>query len=355
MPGIVQGEIASCSNPLLPFFYQEEGRLKDVFALRFEVFKTDSVALLASGTVDLLPCTSGGHRVGLGHYVADLDTGAAALSVGSHDIVWHFTAVSGGVEKKAVYSFEVLDPTKFRAGAGYVSYLPSNDPAVASYPVAVVQQATSRASREVERLTGRFFFPKRMELLHTVRPESSIIWLDQPIIGIEGLIAEASNVISATLTQTEIDMGNVEIFNRHLSHLLSPDDRDNPKIGFGRSDRLATDLVEPSLFPRGLKNIRAIGVFGYTDPDGSPFGMVPEPLKDVISVLAYRRVVDPSGTNISVQDPSRVRKAKTRDQEIQFSSVSGSSQSWGGSLTGDQRLDDILVNYMRPYHVGSAG
>jgi hypothetical protein len=46
-----------------------------------------------------------------------------------------------------------------------------------------------------------------------------------------------------------------------------------------------------------------------------------------------------------------VKKARTRDQEIQFDT----SLSKHATMTGDIRLDDILVDYMRPTHVGVAG
>jgi hypothetical protein len=55
-----------------------------------------------------------------------------------------------------------------------------------------------------------------------------------------------------------------------------------------------------------------------------------------------------------LQNPGRVKKAKTRDQEIQFD-TKGSAGDASSTMTGDVRLDNILLSYCRPSHVGVAG
>ena len=90
MPGIVLGETSSCTNPLLPFFYQEDGFLKDIYALRWEVLAANSATVLTSGTVNTSSCVDGGTRVGLGYYTAVLDPSGASLTAGPHTIVWYY-------------------------------------------------------------------------------------------------------------------------------------------------------------------------------------------------------------------------------------------------------------------------
>jgi hypothetical protein len=102
--------------------------------------------------------------------------------------------------------------------------------------------------------------------------------------------------------------------------------------------------------PRGELNIRLTGVFGYTDHDGSPVGATPEPLQDVVAVLAYRALADPTGQDIMLYEPARVRKAKTRDQEIVLATTVSAANA---SYTGDYRLDMILAQYLRPMYVGA--
>jgi hypothetical protein len=350
MPGILKSDASSCTNPLLPFFYQEEGLLKDIYALRFEICRIGSTTALVSVTVNMDTCELGGDKLSTGYYVGLLNPTVSSLDVGAYEIIWYYKVVSTSTEKLASYRFEVLDPRYFRISSRYESYVSSDVAQLAAYDLADRQRALMQASKEVDRLTGRLFFPKYMELLHTVRPSSKRIWLDQPIIGVGEIILESAGVVTGTLSTYELDNQAIRIYNRHLSGLLSPDDRDNPRIAFAAIGVPAAS-IEPAFFPSGVKNIRIKGAFGYTDPDGSPFGEVPQPLKDVVLYLAFRRLVDPLGIDPTLTSPGRIRSAKTRDQSISFD-TSGYSSS---SLTGDVRYDQILADYCRPPHVGVAG
>lgn len=347
MPGIVNGEAASVANPLLPFFYQDNGILTDIYALRFEIFASGSVAVKHAAVLD-----TAADKVGTGVYAAPLDTSVVTLQPGTHDLVWHYRVLDTDAEQSLAYKFEVLDPAYFRYGRQFVSYIPSDIDILSPYDMKDRHRVINAVSHDVERMTGRFFFPRYMVSRHSVRPKTSILWFDQPIIGLNSVVFESAGVISGTLTETDVELADLRIFNRHLNYLLSPDDRQNPKIGFARVGGAAADLIEPSVFPRGLKNIRVTGVFGYTDPDGGPFGMTPTSLQEVVETLAYRRIVDPTGSDMASRDPSRVKKARTRDQEIQFDT---SGRPGAGTLTGDSRLDDILTAYTRPAHIGVAG
>lgn len=347
MPGIVNGEAASTANPLLPFFYQENGILTDLYSLSFEIFSSGSSTVKHSATLDLVS-----DKIGTGAYAAPLNTSVVTLQPGTHDIVWSYRASDTVAAKSLSYKFEVLDPAYFRSGSQFVAYIPADVEVLNPYEMKDRHRLINAVSRDVERMTGRFFFPRYMDIRCTVRPKSSILWLDQPIIGLNSVVFESAGVISGTLTETDVELADLRIFNRHLSYLLSPDDRQNPKIGFARVGGTAADVIEPSVFPRGLKNIKVTGAFGYTDPDGGPFGETPLPLQEVVEALTYRRIVDPTGSDMMLRDPSRVKKARTRDQEIQFDT---SGRPGAGTLTGDSRLDDILTAYTRPAYIGVAG
>jgi hypothetical protein len=350
MPGIVLGEVCSCANPLLPFFYQEDGFLKDVLSLRWEVFEADSAVAMASGTVNTDPCTEGGQRIGVGYYFANLNPQSAGLSAGPYSLVWHYKVTLESEELEAVYGFEVLDPARFRVGRQFEAYVSSDLEALDEFDLHVRQRALWQASKAVERITGRFFFPRFLTLRHTVRPETQKIWIDQPIIGVNEVTIEETGVVTGTLDQYTLDNSYLRVYNRHLSGLLSPDDRDNPRIAFATVG-IPGEVVNLAKFPRGELGAIIKGAFAYTDPDGSPFGMVPSALEEVVAALAYRKVQDPSGIDLVLQNPGAVKKAKTRDQEVQFDT----SVSKNATLTGDSRLDEILAGFMRPAHVGVAG
>lgn len=360
MPGIVKGESSSCTNPVLPFFYHVQGVLTDIYSLRYEVYSVSGTKVYYKD-IDVDPCSEGGFKKGTGYYVADFAPYIAGaqpgnppvldLAPGSYDLVWYYKTAQTADELSALYRFEVLDAQHFRLGSRFVSYVGSDVAALSGYPVEERQQALEAASRMVESLTGRIFFPKQMIIRHSVRPDSRVLWLDQPIIAIGSMSLELSDPYSVTPTEYDMSTGNVRVFNRHLTGLLSPDDRQNPKVelvgGYSNDEDIAF-----SRFPSGSQNIVIDGVFGYTDPDGTPLGEVPRLLQDVVIALADRRLQDPTRANPIMQNMNRVKMAKTRDQQVQFD-TSGTTSS--DSMTGDTRLDDILAGFCRPPHVGVAG
>lgn len=349
MPGIVKGDSSSCAKPLLPFFYQESGLLKDVYSLRFSVFRIGSTTSLLDVTSNLDDCDSGGDKKDTGYYVAPLDTQALSLDTGSYEIVWYYKPVSTSTELTVSYFFEVLDPKYFRVSSAYEGYVASNNDSLEPWDLYKRQQAILNASREIEKITGRIFFPRYMTIKHSVRPKSTQVWLDQPIIAIQSVVLETANYVSGVVDQFDLDLGTLKVFNRHLSFLLSPDDRDDPKLAFAYTE---DNDFSPVIFPRGVQDVLITGVFGYTDPDGGPFGVVPSQISEATIYLAYRSLSDPLGADPFLQYPGRVRSAKTRDQSISFDT---SYSAGATSETGDERIDRMLLKYHRPPHVGVAG
>lgn len=352
MPGIVKGEASSCANPLLPFFYQEDGFLADLAFLRFEVYFVFTGAKVHEAVVNLDPCELGGDKKATGYYVATLDPAALNLDPGPYEIVWYYKGQAADAEKLTAYRFEVLNPKFFRVSSRYVAYMGSDSEALTDFALEKRQQAIETASRTIERLTSRFFFPRYLTIKSSVRPSSTTVWLDEAIVGVGQMHMEVPSAYSDQPTEYALDVSTVRIFNRHLGYMLSPDDRDNPKITLVGS--IDDEEISLSRFPEGVKNLVIVGVFGYTDPDGGPFGQVPQQLQEVVLGLSYRWLEDPLGLDPMLQNPGRVRMAKTRDQQIAFD-TRGTAGSPGSSLTGDPRLDNILLNYCRPPHVGVAG
>jgi hypothetical protein len=354
MPGIVKGETSSKDNPLLPFFFQYEGILRDIYSLSFSIYPHESgtaVTGLSNVTVNVTP-NSSPSWISQGCYAPSIAT--TTLSEGPYDIVWAYKYQSSDAELKASYSFEVLAAGPFRFGSQYAGYVLSDNALFSGYTRSLVQKAICDMSQEVDRICGRFFFPKYMTVIQSVRPRSSIANFVHPIIGVNSIAIDSILVYMTTPSYYNLDVGNIKVFNRHLSGYTAEDDRDGPKIVIATAGSTADrNAVTIGSFPGGTKNLRVRGVWGYTDPDGSPFGCTPRPLQEVVESLVYRRLQDPSGTDISLWFPNRVTSAKTRDQSL--SMASGSAMTLADSLTGNPRLDDILGRYCRPAYVGSAG
>jgi len=341
VPGIVLGDSSSATNPLLPFFYQASGFLADVDTITFNVY--------AATAFNTSVANGSGTKISTGYYVAILDPSAANLKPGAHDIVWSYQVASGDPVKKVSYSFEVLSELYFRPGLPYQAYASSTDRLLTRIKMEERQSALLWASLEVERITSRHFFPAYRELQVSVRPKSSTLWIDQPIVGLYGIDVLTENTVTGETTAYAMNNNYLRVFNRHLNGMLSPDDRQNPKIQFA-STGSPTEGYAPPQFAKSNLGLLIKGVFGCTDP-GGPFGQVPPGIQEVVAHLAARRA-GASGYSADpfLNQPGRIKSAKTRDQAVTFDTT----RSRNAVLTGDPRLDAILEGYCAPAHVGVA-
>jgi len=357
---VAVGETVDRIKPLLFFAHQRDGKLADVFELRRMVRTVPvggaSVVVVADAALDI---TDTGMRVDTGVYAAGFT--ATGMTPGTHEIVWSFrrTAVTDPLE--TVYQrFEVLDPAKFASGAQYVGYGDSvfyrTKSEFASCPVGDMQMAINNASREIERLTGRFFGP-RYATLKLDTKQTRTIFLQEPIIGVSHVAVE-SGVNGVNVSTSEISLDGLRVYARHLNGgPMDPDDRDDPRIEVERFEGITFQSI--SAFPEGPQVTHVTGVFGYTDADGSPFGRVPLPLVRAVGIMALRETGDFFATNPTISEPGSITMMKTRDQAIAFRNSGGGSGGGGGrtgraaygGLTGDDILDGILMSYVRPPHM----
>ena len=143
-----------------------------------------------------------------------------------------------------------------------------------------------KASAFVERVTGRYFEP-RYTTQRLGGNSSRKLQLGPPIVSISSVGIDTEPTQTGDL-RVELDL--LRIYNRHLAQgLLDPDDRDNPLLEFVHSDDLYGIRFIPfrgislrSLaWPIGVQNIHVRGFFGFTDPDGSPWGETPELIQHV--------------------------------------------------------------------------
>lgn len=359
MAAIARNEASSCANPRIVFTHQVDGLLANVNTLSFSIrdLTVDPVVeVIADTPIVLTACTDGGSRVSTGRYVAPFT--ATAYSLGTHEVVWRYVAAAGGPTRVMRRRFEVVDETIWGEGAAYLGYV---DTARAQQlglaiptggTVSDLHYAIDYASRMVETLTGRFFEPRYERLLLTSHGERSLI-LGHAIIGIEEIGVTG---LAATDTQirTVVDLDLIEVFNRHLRGTLNPDDRDAPRVTYGLQYD-PTVLAQVTLrFDRGVLNVDVLGMFGYTDPDGTPVGQTPQLLGRVVLALARRHVLeDPLSEDVG-SAAGRVRSVRTRDQATTFMTPRdmGMSASLG---SGDPELDTILAQYVRPPHAAVIG
>ncbi len=121
---------------------------------------------------------------------------------------------------------------------------------------------------------------------------------------------------------------------------------------------VTTPFAEPRLalrhgrrFPKGVANVTASGLWGYTEPDGSPAGRTPPAIRTVTMQLALRAL--PTLADQDARESARLRwriaEERTRDQMYRLHPPALST-----FLTGEPDIDLILHRYRRPTGLGAA-
>lgn len=183
------------------------------------------------------------------------------------------------------------------------------------------------ASRFVEMATGRFFAPRAL-VFRLDGDNGRYIDFSQPIIS----LTEVSD-----RGETLYDEDLFIIYNRHLQGFLTPDDRDMPRLE-----------LSSGRFYSGRQNVWVSGVFGYTDPDGTPEGKTPDLIKHVTALLVVRELtkIGNAGARFDALNAHRLTMERTRDQQYQLEPRAAQAQ--GVYFTGDPEIDRVLVQYRRP-------
>ena len=105
------------------------------------------------------------------------------------------------------------------------------------------------------------------------------------------------------------------------------------------------------LFPRGTANVVLRGLWGYTEPDGTPHGRTPLAIRRacVLLVLRWLPLIADTDDAAEARDRWRIIEEKTRDQSYKLDKPGDP-----GPLTGDPEVDAILLRYRRPAGLGAA-
>lgn len=265
----------------------------------------------------------------------------------------------------------------FGGAASYVQLVdmlsagfPIDDPApVGGYSFADARRAILEAIQFFDDVTGRFFSPRYREF--------DLDGDGGPAIQTEHVIVGLTDVTFTFTTFTPADLpieeGDLRVYNRHIRQgLEEPDDRDDPRVEFlrtpvyrfPRSQLLGeVDILSSFIgFTDSQQNVKMRGMWGYTDPDGSPFGKTPERVKEAILRLAARNIqplwqrIGGAGSQSGIGGP--ILEEKTMDQSVKFSDVASSEGGLGspyaGVWTGDPAIDQIIALYLRPPRFRSA-
>lgn len=370
MPTLARNQASDCANPELDIFFDVGGVATDVDSLEFQIFEDVTTPgtlnqvypVMGRATVDLADCPAG-DKLATGRYVAEY-TPDLSEPVGNHVIRWFFRISAGSPEQSFDEEFTVTLEGAASSANGYttVAALREEGVTVSMASDTRLQTLIERVSHQIDLFTGRFFEPRSL----TLRVDghgSHILQLEHPIISIDDVaVLEVDPFASPNAT---LDIDDLVIYNRHLSQgLLDPDDRENPRIEFFSSEYRYRDAYGASAnfilnrFPQGAQNIEVDGVFGYTEPDGSPQGRTPLLIQHAANLMVIRELplLTASDDRDDARSRGRITKIKTRDQEVNFATgaSTGAPHQSVGHFTGDPEIDNILASFMRPPAFGAA-
>lgn len=364
---IGRGRVLTPSNSPIQFASQFRGVMTDLAALSFAIYDVSTEerqlepvqVFPVSGfqDVDLVA-----DRVGVGRYVATgwtvPTTGDG--SAGKMRIVWQYQIApqpdfNGQTIVQPVLSceqdFDVLASAPLSlSGPLYCLVSDLREEGVAStVSDARLLLTILRAGQQIETWLGQYFEPRYVSEYAFNGSGSSIALFDIPIIGIETLYFRAQYVYQASLT---IPPAVWKVYNRHLSGMTNPDDRQSPKIELAVE---FTDHTYPEYrFPKGQQNVAVSGLFGYTDPDGSPVGCVPWGIRRACQMLVLRDLAKlTSSTRGEALQRSRLLEERTRDQSYKLDKDPRLAAN-GAGFSGDVEIDQLLLAYGAPFGIGGA-
>lgn len=192
-----------------------------------------------------------------------------------------------------------------------------------------VDLAIATVEEYVEGKLGNWFDPRTLTLTLDGSGRDTLL-LPHPIV----------SITSITIDTTAVDLDDVVVYNRHLSGMTRPDDRQNPKIVY----KTPTSRTRSGgRWPRGRQNITVVGSFAYRDYDsGDATGKIPAALKRALFLLLPRFIEtanSPYGQE--AQKAHNLIENRTRSSSVQY-------QETHSVITGDPAVDQLLARMKAP-------
>lgn len=288
-------------------------------------------------------------KVGTGQY-APTWTVPSNEAIGRHLIRWFSTLFDGGPEVEWFEHFDVMGSTvgmPTRPLYATISDVRAEGVG-ASISDRWILERLARACDRLDEWTSRVFWPTWKQIQVDGSADRFLTFME-PIIALETVLL--------TDGVTFVEPTAFTVYNRHLTGLLVPDDRETPRIEY-RSDwwnrRLTgntygypTMLVDAQWGSRSAQAIQVKGVFGYTEPDGTPAGGVPSLAREVV-VLMTLRELPKQNTQEAIQKRrgAFIKSMRTREQQVQWGDVdadSGAAALGGALFTGDPYIDGKIA------------
>jgi hypothetical protein len=288
-------------------------------------------------------------KVGFGRY-APTWTVPADEALGRHMIRWFAVMEEDAAEVEWTEQFDVLASTAglpTRVLYALVSDVRAEGIA-ASMSDRRIAEVLARSCDRLDEWTNRFFAPV-WKNIRVDGDRNRYIYFHEPIIALEQVVL--------TDGFTFVEPSAFTVYNRHLTGLLVPDDRETPHIEF-RSDLWETRYsgnhypfpgvnAHPQWAGRSPQSIQVKGVFGYTDPDESPTGSTPSLAKEVVVLLTLREAPKQGPQDAAMRRRAAfIQTMKTREQTVTWGDVqlsSGAASPANANFSGDPYIDGKIA------------
>ena len=233
MRGLAQGEASSSSNPVLQLFARSGELLADIYSGSYLIHDISDPTVAPVSKVVSTAIDTTADKLGTGRYL--LATGDTTAWVpGTHRAVVTYQMTNGGRTYVQVIEFEILYATDWAIGSLYIGYASTNRllrdqiADIGSLPQDL-HRHIDRISRQIERWTKRSFEPQYRAVRHD-GASSPILHLNNALIDLDKVQAIWKASDDGTEETYDYEGYMFQVYNRHLDGVVSPDDRNNPKI-----------------------------------------------------------------------------------------------------------------------------
>ena len=389
MPDLVRGEANDNANPRVLFAWQpsvdgtsQGGFFQPITSLSFRILDPDGAEYLGTTVVTVTDDDNvvdrtdenGKGRIFILPFTVDTGQVTGAWSA---EVTFVADPVDGAPWPSQVVSvpFRLLDEAQPFVDGSYAQVqdmldngFPIGAPAPpGGYSHTDAARALRLASAFVDRVTSRYFEARYHEYDLDGRGGAALQF-DHVAVGLTDV---AFTFTTFTPADLPIEAGDLRVYNRHIRQgLLEPDDRNDPRVEFLRVPNYryprhgGSDLLSAGVgFVESQQNVKCRGVWGYTDPDGSPFGKTPELIVEATLRIAASKIqplwssIGGAGSSIGSTPAGPIVEEKTLDQQVKFADVASSNatnNAYVGNFTGDPAIDQILALFMAPPKYRSA-
>ena len=365
MPHVIgRSSTTSPTNPVLATFTVAtnllvhnqivNGALVEPVALDYEILDVSTpskedvpVVVVARTSLDIVAS-----KLHTGHYAPTWAV-SASEAIGRHIVRWFATLVDGGPEVEWSEHFDVLGsvvglPTR-------VLYATPSDVRAEGVLDTVsdrrIAEKLAEACDQLDEWTGRRFWPEWKQVQVDGSSDRFLVF-QEPIIALDSVLL--------TDGVTTVEPGAFTVYNRHLTGMRLPDDRENPRIEYradwwnrrltGNTHGYPTMLIDAQWGGRSSQSIQVKGVFGYTSPDGSPTGGVPSIAREVVVLMTLKALPKANSAQaIQKRRESFINNMKTREQQVQWGDVnlsSGAASPATAYFTGDPFIDQKIMQLL---------